>query len=137
MSSQSEVSGLQRGKLGALGSTIIQVHGIKYTSFCRTGGLVTKKRRQMREKNGKSMFQSYISSQQQGHHTALPDSSHLFLKQVLHLRSRAGLRDPSWKMPSLSCLPSQPLSVQTRGMPEGAQPPRPCRYQRYPSPSQG
>lgn len=65
------------------------------------------------------MFQSYISSQQQGHHTALPDNSQLFLKQFLYLRNkrsagRSGLRDPSWKMSSLSSLHS--LTGDARGV---------------------
>lgn len=82
-------------------------------------------------KNGKSTLQSYISSQQQGHHTALPDNSQLFLKQFLHLRSRAGLRDPSWKMSSLSPF----HSIQTQGMPEGLSHPSPAGTSVIPIPA--
>lgn len=92
---------------------------------------MTKKTAANEGKNGKSTFQSYISSQQQAHHTALPDNSQLFLKQFLHLRSRAGLRDPSWKMSSLSPF----HSIQTQGMPEGLSHPGPAGTSVIPIPA--
>lgn len=93
------------------------------------------------------MFQSYISSQQQGHHMALPDNGQLFLKQFLYLRNRAEcwqsrVQRPIQEdvIPLIPFTPTQPRSVHTQGMPEGAQPPParqvPALSQSQPKPSQ-
>lgn len=107
-------------------------------------GLSDKKTVANEIKKAKSVFQSYISSQQQGHHMALPDNGQLLLQQFLYLRNRAECWQSRAQRPIqedvIPLIPTQPRSVHTQGMPEGAQPPPalqvPALSQSQPKPSQ-